>query len=59
MSLVGLLIAVLVICVVLWAVQRLLSAFAVPDPIRTVVWVVIVLIVVIWALNQAGLGFRL
>lgn len=56
MSLIGLLIAVLVVCVVLWAVQRLLTAFGIGDPIRTVIFVVVVLIALLWALGVLGGG---
>lgn len=61
MSLIGLLIAVLVLCVVVWAARMLLAAFAIADPIRTVVIVVVVLICLLWFLNLAGVmpGMRL
>lgn len=56
MSLIGLLVVVLIACVVLWATRALLSAFAVPAPISTVVYVVVVLIVLLWVLSLVGLG---
>lgn len=56
MSLIVLLAAVLVICVLFWAAQRLMAAFSVPDPIRTVVLVVLVLIALVWFLGVVGLG---
>lgn len=61
MSLIGLLIGVLVLCVIVWAVRMLLAAFAITDPIRTVVIVVVVLICLLWLLNFAGVmsGMRL
>lgn len=55
MSLVALLILLIVFCLVVWAVRALLSAFAVPDPINTVVWVLVVLIAVFILLGQFGL----
>lgn len=54
MSLIGLLIALLIVCVVLWAARVLIAAFAVPQPIGTVIYVIIVLIVVIWFVQQLG-----
>ena len=56
MSLIGLLIVLLVVCVVLWAARALIGAFGVPQPIGTVIYVVIVLIVVIWLVQSLG-GF--
>lgn len=49
-----LLIGLLVACVVLWAAQRLLAAFGIGDPIATVVYVLLVLIVLVWLLGQFG-----
>lgn len=55
MSLVGLLVLLIVFCVIVWAARALLAAFAVPEPISTVVWVLIVLIAVFTIVNQFGL----
>jgi uncharacterized membrane protein YwzB len=52
MNLVALLVGVLILCVVFWAIQRILSAFGVGDPIATVVQVLFVLIVIVWLLQQ-------
>lgn len=61
MSLIGLLFLVLIVCVVIWATRALLAAFSVGEPIRTVVWIAVVLLVLFWAASQAGLvsGLRL
>jgi hypothetical protein len=45
MSVVALLLGVLLICVVLWATRALLTAFKVEDPIATVVFVIVVILV--------------
>lgn len=50
-----LLVAVLVICVVVWVVRSLTAAFSVPDPLRTVILVVVVLILLVWFLQRADL----
>ncbi len=55
MSLLGLLVLLVVFCVIVWAARALLTAFAVPDPIATVVWVLIVLIAVFALLDQFGI----
>jgi uncharacterized membrane protein YvlD (DUF360 family) len=52
MSIVGLLIALIIACLILWAVQSLLSAFSVPEPFRTVVWVALVVVCVLWLLSE-------
>lgn len=54
MSLIGLLIVLLVGCVVIWAARKLLAAFSIGDPISTVVQVVIVLILILWVVQQFG-----
>ncbi len=55
MSILGLLILLIVFCVIVWAARALLTAFAVPEPISTVVWVLIVLLAVFAAVDQFGL----
>lgn len=55
MSLIALLIMLLIICVVFWAATRLMAAFGVGDPIRTVVIVILVIIVLIWLVQSLGL----
>ena len=54
MSLIGLLILLVVFCVIIWAVRAILAAFSVPEPVRTVVWVVIVLLCVFALVDQMG-----
>ncbi len=54
MSIVGLLVALIVILLVFWAVRALLAAFGIGDPIATVVYVLLVVIVIIWLLGQFG-----
>ena len=54
MSLISLLILLVVFCVIIWAARAILAAFAVPEPVRTVVWVVIVLLCVFALVDQMG-----
>jgi hypothetical protein len=55
LSIVALLVAVLVACLVYWAPTRIMAAFGVGDPIRTVVIVVLVVLLCIWLLGMLGL----
>lgn len=54
MSILGLLVLLIGFCVIVWAARALLTAFAVPEPISTVVWVLIVLVAVFALLGQFG-----
>jgi hypothetical protein len=54
MSLIGLLVALLILCIVYWAATQLMAAFGVGDPIRTVVLVILVLIALVWLLGFVG-----
>jgi hypothetical protein len=51
MNLVSLLIVVVVICLVVWAIQTLTAAFAIPSQIRAVILVIVVVICVLWLLS--------
>lgn len=55
MNILTLLVAVVVICLIWWAVTRILAAFGVGDPIATLVKVVFVILVVFWLLSSFGL----
>lgn len=62
MGLLSLLIALVVICLVWWAVTAILRAFGVGDPIATLIKVVFVVLVVLWLLSTVlgyGPGLRL
>lgn len=63
MPLVGLLVALMVFCLMVWAVQRLIAGFAIPDPIATVIYVNVVVFAVLTLLSWVGLlpsaGLRL
>lgn len=56
MSLLGLLIVLLVVCVVLWAARALMAAFGIGDPIATVVYVLLVLVALLYILGAFGIG---
>ncbi len=51
MDLISLLVALIVIALLFWAVRALLAAFGIGDPIATVVYVLMVVIVIIYLLG--------
>jgi len=53
---VGLLILVLVGSVLIWAARTLMAAWKVPDPIATTVYVILVVLVVLVAVQMLGYG---
>ena len=55
MSLIDILILLIVFCVIVWAARALLAAFAVPEPISTVVLVLVVLLCVFVLVDQMGI----
>jgi hypothetical protein len=54
MSLIGLLVALLLVALVLWVVRTLVPALGIPEPIATVLWVIAVVIVVLWLIGILG-----
>jgi hypothetical protein len=52
MSLIGFLAALVVICLVWWALTSLMRAFKLEDPIATVVQVIFVVAVIVWLLSE-------
>lgn len=54
MTIVGLLVALVIACLVFWCVNAILRAFGVGDPIATLVKVVFVIVVVLWLLGALG-----
>lgn len=54
--LIDILILIIVVGTVLWAARALLGAFGIGDPIRTVVYVLLVLLLLAVVLNWFGFG---
>jgi hypothetical protein len=52
MTIIGLIITLIVVLFVIWATERLLVVFAVADPARTVIYVLVVLLVMLWAIGR-------
>ncbi len=55
MNIVSLLVILLLFLVLAWAARTLMAAFGIGDPIATVVYVIIVLIAVLWLIQNLGL----
>jgi len=56
MLLVDLLVVLIIAGVVLWAAKALMGAFGLGEPIHTVVYVLLVLVLLVMVLNVFGLG---
>lgn len=54
MTLLGLLVALIIIALLYWAIVSILGAFGLGDPIATLVKVVFVILVVLWLLSAFG-----
>jgi hypothetical protein len=55
MSLLGLLVFLIVIGLMFWVVRQLSGAFGIPQPIVTVIYVVLVIICVLYLLQALGM----
>jgi uncharacterized membrane protein YkvI len=51
---IALLLWLVVLCVIIWAARALMSAFELPQPIQTVIYVIIVLVVVLYLVQLLG-----
>jgi len=54
MSIISLLVALILIGLLFWGVRAISAAFGIPQPIVTVLYVVLVILVVVWLLQQLG-----
>lgn len=54
MSLLGILVALIIIGVVFWAARKLIAAFSIPEPIATVIMVVLVIVCLFWIVGELG-----
>lgn len=53
--LIGVLVALIVIGVIVWAISRVLAVVPVPEPFKTIIWVIVVVIAVLAFLQISGL----
>ncbi len=56
MTLLGLLLLIIILGVVFWAAKALLGAFGVPEPIRTVILVLLTLVALVLVLQSFGVS---
>ena len=56
MTIIGLLVVLIDIGLVWWAINALLGAFGIGNPIATVVKVLFVVIVILWLISALGYG---
>ncbi len=54
MSIISLLVVLLVFCIVVWAARALMAAFGIGDPISTVIYVILVLVMLLWLVQSLG-----
>jgi hypothetical protein len=54
-TLISILIALIVIGVLLWGISKILSVVSIPEPFKTIIWVVVVIISLITFLQISGL----
>lgn len=54
MDLLTIFLALLVIALAVWAVPKLVAAFGIPDPMATVIYVGLVVLVVLWFVSLLG-----
>jgi hypothetical protein len=55
MSLISILVAIIIVGVLLWGINAILGVVPIPEPFRTIIWVVIVIVAVLTFVEIAGL----
>jgi hypothetical protein len=54
MTILGLLVALILICLVIWGARTILTAFGVGEPLHSVIWVLVVIVAVLIVLGYVG-----
>lgn len=55
MSLIGILVAIIVVGVLIWGIWKILGVVPIPEPFKTIIWVIVVIIAVLTFVQIAGL----
>lgn len=55
MSLIGILVAIIVVGVLLWAIFKVLGVVPIPEPFKTIIWVITVVVAVLLFVELSGL----
>ncbi len=53
--LIGILVALIVIGVIVWGISAILAVIPIPEPFKTILWVIVVIIAVLAFLQISGL----
>ena len=54
-TLIAILVALIIVGVLLWAIFKVLGVVPIPEPFKTIIWVVVVVIAVMIFLQMSGL----
>jgi hypothetical protein len=54
-TLIGILVALIVIGVVIWGIWKILGVVPIPEPFKTIIWVIVVIIAVFAFVEISGL----
>jgi hypothetical protein len=54
-TLIGILVAIIVIGVVIWGIWKILGVVPIPEPFKTIIWVIVVIVAVLAFVQISGL----
>jgi hypothetical protein len=54
-TLIAILVALIIIGVIVWGIQKILTVVAIPEPFKTILWVIVVIVAVMAFLQISGL----
>lgn len=55
MSLIGILVAIIIVGVLMWGIYKVLGVVPIPEPFKTIIWVIAVIVAVLVFVQIAGL----
>ena len=55
MSLIGILVALIIVGVLLWGINAILGVIPIPEPFKTILWVIVVIVAVLSFVEISGL----
>jgi hypothetical protein len=55
MSLIGILVALIIVGVLIWGIRAVLGVVPIPEPFKTIIWVIVVIVAVLVFLDISGL----
>ncbi len=54
-TLIGILVAIIIIGVVIWGIWKILGVVPIPEPFKTIIWVIVVIVAVFAFVEISGL----